>query len=419
MRFLYMCFTWAYAAPLALVALLRGVFARSKDEERLGFGLPNLSPEKGAPHWLVASSVGEVVIALKLAARLKARSGASVLLTVTTPTGKRHAESTAERPDFVCYHPFDISLATNRYLAHFKPRAVILIETELWPTLMAGAHQLGLPVVQVSGRISEKSFGRYQGLKSVFAPLLKRCRGLWMQSPLDAERIIALGAPAEIVEAVGSIKEDYVAPDAKLQSEVDQGLRAWSGRRLIVGGSTRPGEELILIEAFRALRTQFSDLRLVIVPRHLERLNEVLGVTSTSGFSTRLWSANELEASDEMLVVDAIGLLNALYHRATIAVVGGTFAEIGGHNLLEPALAGCPVLYGPHYFQQHRGHELLQEHAMGYVVDGSEDLAGRIAELLSNGQLRSEYGQRAEQLRTRSSHVLDEYVSKILAITEN
>ncbi len=418
MRFLYICFTWAYAAPLALVALFRGVFFHSQDRERLGFGLPKPVQGQEALYWLVASSVGEVVIALKLAARLKARSGAIVLLTVTTPTGRKHAESASECPDFVCYHPFDVSFAANRYLTHFKPRAVVLIETELWPTLMAGAHQLELPVVQVSGRISDKSFGRYQGLKAVFAPLLKRCRGLWMQSPLDAERIIALGAPAEIVEAVGSIKEDYVAPDAQVLAEVDQRLRAWSGRRLIVGGSTRPGEEVILIEAFRALRTQFNDLRLVIVPRHLERLNEVLGVTSASGFSTRLWSANELEAADELLVVDAIGQLNALYHRATIAIVGGTFAAIGGHNLLEPALAGCPVLYGPHYFQQHRGHELLQKHAMGFVVGGSAELADQIAGLLSNGQLRSEYAQRAEALRTRSSHVLDEYVSKILAISE-
>ncbi len=418
MRFLYICFTWAYAAPLAAIVLVRGVLFRSNDAERLGFGLPKPAQGEEALYWLVASSVGEVVIALKLTARLKARSGARVLLTVTTPTGRKHAENAAERPDFVCYHPFDIAFSASRFLAHFTPRAIVLIETELWPTLMVGAHQQGVPVVQVSGRISDKSFGRYQGLKSVFAPLLKRCRGLWMQSPLDAERIIALGAPAEIVETIGSIKEDYVAPDAKLLAEIDQKLRAWSGKRLIVGGSTRPGEEAILVEAFEVLRKQFSDLRLVIVPRHLERLDEVLNVIPVSRVPMKSWSAGAPAASDEILVVDAIGLLNAIYHRAAVAVVGGTFAEIGGHNLLEPALAGCPVFYGPHYFQQHRGHELLQEHEMGFVVGGSAELADRIAELLGNSELRSQYAQRAQELRTRSSHVLDEYVERIVSISE-
>lgn len=418
MRFLYHCFTFVYVVPLTVAAFFRSLLRGSGDWQRLALRLPPQA-RRSHPLWLVASSVGEVTIALKLTARLKSRTKRPVLLSVTTATGKRHAEGAAVRPDFICYHPFDLRRVTSSYLRYFRPRGVILIETELWPVLLEAALEQAVAVAQVSGRISEKSVHRYRALKPIFVPLLQECKAFWMQSAQDAERIVELGARAERVEVVGSIKEDYQPPEASLMHEVDERVGAWRGKRLCVCGSTRPGEEAVLIEAFQTLRCQYADLRLVLVPRHLDRLGEVNDVVARSGLRCQWWTKGILQADDEILIVDTMGKLNALYHRATTAFVGGTLAPIGGHNLLEPALAGVPVFYGPHYFQQQRGHELLQDQRMGTVVASAAELAGAVQALLASDAPGAEYGRRAEALRAASAHVLDDYVSRILNLIED
>lgn len=418
MRFLYHCFTFVYVVPLTVAAFFRSLLWGSGDWQRLALRLPQQA-RRSHPLWLVASSVGEVTIALKLTARLKSRTRRPILLSVTTATGKRHAEAGAVRPDFICYHPFDLRRITSSYLRFFRPRGVMLIETELWPVLLEAAFEQAVPIAQVSGRISEKSQCRYRALKPIFVPLLQECRAFWMQSARDAERIVELGARAERVEVVGSIKEDYQPPEASLLGEVDEHLGAWRGKRLFVCGSTRPGEEAIMIEAFQSLRRQFADLRLVLVPRHLDRLGEVNEVVARSGLRCRWWTKDPPQPDDEVLIVDTMGKLNALYHRAMIAFVGGTLAPIGGHNLLEPALAGVPVLYGPHYLQQRRGHEILQEQGMGTVVASAAELAEAAQALLADDTLIEEYGRRAQALRAASAHVLDDYVGRILNLIED
>lgn len=415
MKFLYVCLTYCYVAPAALLALLLRPFGRRYDVERIGFGLPKLAG-KARPVWLVASSVGEVTIALKVIERLKLAIAAPVILSVTTPTGRARTLQAAVQPDAVFFHPFDTAGNVRRTIERYDPRLVVLVETELWPALMEAAFERGIPVAQISGRLSEKSHRRYSALRSYFAPLIRRCSILLMQSAPDAERLRDIAGESAAIEVVGSIKEDYLPPDSELLREMQESLAAWSDMIVFTCGSTRPDEEPILCDAFVRLKKSNLNLRMIIAPRHLERVEEIKQILRSRGISYRLWTNSSLSGEVDVLILDTIGKLNAVYHLSQIAFVGGTLAPIGGHNLLEPALAGCPVLHGPHYFGQVRGHELLHRVAMGFAVSGVDSVESTIGEILSRRNFRDEYHSRAIQLRHASSHILDLYVERLKSV---
>lgn len=415
MKFLYVCLTYCYVIPAGLLALLLRPFGRVHDIERIGLGLPKLAT-KVRPVWLVASSVGEVTIALKVIERLKKTIEAPVILSVTTPTGRARVLQSTSQPDAMFFHPFDTSGNVRRAVQHFNPRLIILVETELWPTLMEAAFERGIPVVQVSGRLSEKSHRRYRALRSYFAPLIRRCSLLLMQSEPDADRLRDIAGETAPIEVVGSIKEDYVPPDGNLLKQMQESLSEWSGTIVFTCGSTRPDEEVVLCSAYAQLKNSIPRLRMVIAPRHLERVEEIEQILRASGLKYRLWTNSSHSPETEVLLLNTIGKLNAVYHLSQIAFVGGTLAPIGGHNLLEPALAGCPVLHGPHFFGQLRGHELLHQFGMGFVVADSDSVASTVAEILAQGSYEDEYRGKAIKLRSESSHILDLYVERLKSV---
>ena len=414
MRFVYVCLTHCYVLPLTIAIWLRTIFGRGEDLERLGRSLPQFTSDS-RPVWLVASSVGEVTIALKVIDRLKQSTKLPVILSVTTPTGRARARQAQRPPDAVFFHPFDTSRIVNRVLNHFRPQLLILVETELWPILMEKTLEANIAITQISGRLSEKSHARYRGLRPYFAPILQRCSLLMMQSEADAERIREIAGPGVRIEVIGSIKEDYVAPEPGVLSEVESALAAWKGLTIFTCGSTRPSEEEILCDAFVRLRNSRADLRLILVPRHLERTSEVEEIVCARKLSFQRWTSGRLARETEVLILDTIGKLNAVYHRSDIAFVGGTLAPLGGHNLLEPALAGCPVLHGPHFFQQLRGHELLQRFDLSYLVGDADAIISVIEHLIGSGNPREIVTANSARLRASSSHILDLYVERLLS----
>ena len=418
MKFLYVCLTYCYVIPAGLLALLLRPFGRRYDIERLGLNLPQLTT-KVRPVWLVASSVGEVTIALKVIERLKQAIEAPVILSVTTPTGRARILQSAIQPDAVFFHPFDTTGNVRRTIEHFKPQMVILVETELWPTLMEASFERGIPMAQVSGRLSEKSHRRYRALRPYFAPLIRRCSLLLMQSEADADRLRDIAGETAPIEVVGSIKEDYMPPDSELLNQMKESMADWTDRIVFTCGSTRPDEETILCDAFVRLKKSNLNLRMVIAPRHLERVKEIELILSTRGLSYRLWGSTSQSQEVEVLLLDTIGKLNAVYHLSQIAFVGGTLAPSGGHTLLEPALAGCPVLHGPHYFGQLRGYELLHQFGMGFVVSDSAAVASTIEAIISNKDFQEKYCAKAIQLRNASSHILNEYVERLKSVMLN
>jgi 3-deoxy-D-manno-octulosonic-acid transferase len=414
-KFLYLSLTRLYTTPIAIVAIILRLFGEKTQIERIGWGLPS-NRIQGSSLWLVASSVGEVNIALRLIARLKEIAARPVILTVTTKSGRQHAIQGGCKADIVCYHPLDIKFAVRRFLRTFHPTAIVMIETELWPALMEQSLEQGVALMQVSGRLSERSLRHYLPLKPLFRPLLQRCKLLLMQSEEDATRMLQLSECSANIEVVGSIKTVYVLPPAERLRSLTEYLTPWERSSILTCGSTRPGEEEILLDAFVMLRRSSPDLKLVLAPRHLDRISEVVELLKQHHLSFSRRSQSSLSEETSVLLLDTIGELNLFYHRSRVAFVGGTLVPFGGHNLLEPALAGCPVMYGPHYENQKVSQVLLVKHHLGFQVDNSVEFSDRVVSILGGADGGEQLTICTNALRAENASVVDIYVTKILEL---
>ena len=312
--------------------------------------------------WVHAVSVGEVLAATRLVAELEAALGAlghdgwRVVVSTTTRTGQALARERfgAER---VFYMPLDFGFAVRAYLHALRPAALILMESELWPRMLHECRHAGVPVAVVNARVSDRSFARAMRVRWLWSRVLRGVM-LWLaQSDEDARRLVAMGALAESVRAIGNLKYDVRAPE---RSWIAEKIREWAnGRFVIVAGSTcgldsdKPGtqEEQIIADAWEVALRGRKNSMLVIAPRHPERFG--YGEMVTAGFVYRNASGSsadeELEKPVEAVLLDTLGDLAAVYGVADIAIVGGSFIEKGGHNPLEPARFGVPVVMGPSY----------------------------------------------------------------------
>jgi 3-deoxy-D-manno-octulosonic-acid transferase len=326
------------ASLLRGLALLRPRW-REGHGERIG-----AYPFQGAgqPIWLHGASVGEVRAALPLLDVLCERGHAVALSTMTT-TGRAVAREA--RPALaVGLAPLDHPWTAARALARVRPRALVFVETELWPSWVRAADERGIPALVVSGRLSERSFARWQRARGLLRPTLARFAAIAARSEADAARFVALGAGGAR-ERVGDLKLDARASAAPPE------LAAMLGTApLVVAGSTHEDEEAAALAGFDALERAGLSAALVIAPRHPERFERAAQIVRGAGRTLRLRSAEAgfVLAAGEVLLLDTLGELASLYAHARVAFVGGTLAPVGGHNVLEPALAGCPVLFGPH-----------------------------------------------------------------------
>jgi 3-deoxy-D-manno-octulosonic-acid transferase len=412
MKFLYRCLTYVYVLPLSIAVMIARLFGNRTQIERLGLGLSAIKSDR-RPLWLVASSVGEVTIAVKLIKRLKEVVDQPVLLTVTTKTGRHNALQSGSHADVVAYHPLDIPKYVRRFLTMYNPSKIILLETELWPSLMTEALGRDIKIMQVSGRLSEKSLHRYAPFVPLFRPLLERCDALLMQSEEDAVRLRELAGANAHIEVVGSLKGEYVPPAPADLQKTSEYLRPWQNLKIVTCGSTRPGEEAILLDAFVLLCKQLCDVRMVLAPRHLERTDEILALLKRSGLSYCQYSKSTLDEQTQILLLDTIGQLNLFYHYSSVAFVGGTLVPLGGHNLLEPALAGCPVVHGPYCENQRAGCDLLIEYKMGVPVADAEDLCKSVVAIVNDPHAKSIYAERATALRQENASIIDHYVAAV------
>jgi 3-deoxy-D-manno-octulosonic-acid transferase len=324
--------------------------------ERLG-QLP-LIETRGCPViWLHCVSVGETQAARPLARALRRQfpSHALVVSTVTL-TGQRVAREVFQaEAAAIIYFPFDWSWSVLRALRQVNPAAVLIMETELWPRFMRECRARRIPVVLVNGRLSERSFKRYRLIRSFIARVVSDLDLALMQSEADAERIRALGLAPERVIVSGNIKFDAEATspaEHALTPELAARFQLQDGRPLIVAASTHAPEERIVIEAFRQLRATggTTRTRLLIAPRHPERFEEVAALLDSSGFkwARRSSAAVASDSAADMILLDTIGELRAVYPLADVVFVGGSIAPTGGHNVLEPAAVGACIVTGAH-----------------------------------------------------------------------
>ena len=354
--------------------------------------------------WIHAVSVGEVAIALKLAAKLHQLDPAfRCVLTTTTSTGFAVAESEAPEWMQVMYNPLDFWPVVQRAFAMIRPARIVLVEAEVWPNLAAGARARGIPLALVNARLSERSERRFRRFRRVVEPTFRCLDLVCAQERRDIERWEALGVPHERIKEVGSIK--YDPADAQRDPTIAVEVLRRFGinpdtQPILLGGSTHPGEEEILARTFMHLREEFPTLVLLIAPRHVERTRELRETLQALGLKTALRSEAEASgsATPDCLLLDTTGELRNWYCVATVVFVGKSLTAHGGQNPVEPILADRPVIFGPHMQNfASLAHALVAEDAAIQVRD-AEALTEATARLLRDDQHRARLVRNAERV---------------------
>ena len=384
-----------------LISPRRRVLLSLADELRERFGgvtADQLKALAGRPVlWVHAASAGEVAAAAILLERLKGGDKPpAVVMTCTTMTGRQKAAGLA-CVDLATLAPLDCWPAVSRFLGAVKPYGLILVETELWPQTIALAHARGLRIGLVNGRMTERSFIRYRMLRSCARPFLRMICRLAVQTEADAQRFSDLGVDPGSVRVVGNMKYDLLKPAAK-DAEVASRLSAlgWDGAAIWVAGSTHPGEEELVLAAYRSARKKTPDLKLVLAPRHPERAAQAARTLEEAGLPFRSWS--QAPARADCLLLDVLGVLPLVYPFAAVSFVGGTLVPVGGHNLLEPAIAGTPVLFGPNTGHTREVARLLESAGVGFCCSDAAALSGALDDLLGDRARCLELGRQARGL---------------------
>ena len=372
--------------------------------QRLGMRLGTLPP--GPRIWLHCASVGEVRAARPLIEGLLARYPQhSLLLTTMTATGADQAQALIGEqiePDQVrlahCFLPLDFPGAAKRFIANVQPALAILFETELWPNLLHACHQQAVPITVVNGRLSPRAFARYQRLRSLMASALANVTWLAAKSAQDAERFQALGCRAEAIQVVGSLKFEVPSQEKALE-EGKYLLQVWGARPVWVAGSTRDGEEALLLEAHRQLLKRFPTALLVLVPRHPQRFDEVAQLCSQGGWAlSRRSQQQAVTPQTQVYLGDTLGELATLYAAGHVAYVGGSLVPLGGHNVVEPAALGKPVLCGPSLDNFSDVAEPLLAAGALSVVETPDALADALAERLATPSFALQIGQAGREV---------------------
>jgi 3-deoxy-D-manno-octulosonic-acid transferase len=318
-----------------------------------------------------------------------------ILVTTFTATGRRHARQLFGDRVVVSLMPYDLPFFVGRWLDSTRPAVGVIMETEIWPNLYAGCAKRNIPLLLVSARMSGRAFGRYSDWKfrSLIRGALARVKSIAAQTEADAARFQALGATSAQLSVMGNLKFDVQAGDDLMTAAQVLRQKLFGKAGVMVAGSTREGEEPILLEAFRKLLASQPNTVLVLAPRHPERANTVAAAISAAGFGFRRLSAGDMPIkAGEVLLVDVLGQLMRFYAAGDIAFVGGTLVPVGGHNLLEPAAVGLPVLAGPHLENVKDVAEMLKEAGVLTPVTDADSVAAAAAWLLGNAATRSSIG---------------------------
>jgi len=360
------------------------------------------------PVWIHAVSVGEVIAVQPLLRELRAwRFDVPLVLSTVTPTGFHVASRALGERGAVIYAPYDFSWIVRRALKTIQPRVLILVESELWPNLIRLTKARGIPVVIVNGRISARAQARYLKVRRWLQDIIGCLHPCLMQTEADAQRLVSLGVPADRVRVLGSLKWDASLgsrPSADTLRELRQRLHLSPDQPVLVAGSTHRGEEAAILAAYQALRTRYPTLRLIIAPRHLERVAEVDASAKERGLDAQPVAAIlECGSAWDVAIVDTLGQLPTYYALATIAFVGGSLIPHGGQNPLEPASLGKPVVFGPSMdnFTEMVQHLLM--HQAARQLESAAELTEALDAILADPAEAATMGARAQALVERLS----------------
>ncbi|MDN5850261.1 MAG: lipid IV(A) 3-deoxy-D-manno-octulosonic acid transferase [Nitrococcus sp.] len=387
------------AIPAVLARLLLRSLRAPSYRRRWGERFALIPPVSGRPIWIHAVSVGETLAAIPLIKRLlEGHPGIPIVITTTTPTGSERVRALLGEHVRHCYAPYDLPDVVARFIRRIEPRLVIIMETEIWPNLLAAARRRGIPVVLANARLSARSAARYRRVACLLRPALHTYHTIAAQSEADARRFRALGAPVERVQTSGNVKFDLEIGAGCIAA--GRALRARLGpqRPVWIAASTHQGEESLVLEAHRGVRARAPQALLILAPRHPERFDAVAALCRQRGMKTACRSAGDtVRSTTEVYLADTMGELRQLYAAADVAFVGGSLVPVGGHNVLEAAALGIPVLVGPHVFNCA---EIIacMEIAEGLLrIANTASLAQAVADMLVNERHRRALGARAQQ----------------------
>ncbi|MHC1699100.1 MAG: 3-deoxy-D-manno-octulosonic acid transferase [Geobacteraceae bacterium] len=392
--------------------------------ERLGF----LAREKRArledceTFWVHAVSVGETIAVRPLLKALKKRyPDKKIVLSTVTETGRSIAEKFSE-VDVCIYFPLDFGFAVRRMMEAVRPSLIMVVETEIWPNFLRCAHRSGVPTVLVNGRISDNSFGGYKRFSWVFRPVLENFDALCMQTEVDVQRIIAIGALPARVHAAKNLKYDIPlvrVSEEKKRSLLDRYCLP-SGLPVVTAGSTHRGEDEIVLNAYHTLLSDGRQSVLILVPRHPERADEVVKIAEQGDLRcvrrSQLDGQSSRLQSGEVLLVDTVGELMDIYAISDLVFVGGSLVPVGGHNLLEPASLAVPVIFGPHMNNFREIAALILQHQGGVQVPDEAALTESLRQLLDCPAERLKLGENGARILSENRGSTERHMEIIAAL---
>ncbi len=393
------------ASPfLAYQAVRHRKYVRSL-RQRLGYLPLSFNIDGDESIWIHAVSVGETLTARALIGELKTRyPGLKLFLSTTTMTGHEVARALTD-VDGVFYFPLDWGFTVRRTLDVVRPRLFVMMETEIWPMLLRECRERGVATMLVNGRISKRSFARYALVRRFFRRVLDDVDRFCMQSEEAARRIVALGADPARVVVTGSLKFDSldwpgVGPHGQSRDRVLRYFRLSPGRPVVIAASTLRGEDQASFEAFHRVQARWPDALLIVAPRHPERFEEVTRLAAEEGFRVVRRTSLPVDRSPDadVVVLDTIGELARLYQIASVVFVGGSLVDAGGHNILEPAMFGKAIVFGPH---MHNFAEISAEFLRGSAavqVSTTRELGECLVDLVGDGVRRASLGAAARAI---------------------
>ncbi len=392
--------------PVFLLRLLRGDQSWRPLWQRAGLlprSLRKLRPKDGPRVWIHSVSVGEANSLRPLVQQLGIPRD-RLFISTTTESAQAMAQRLYSEEASVFFFPLDWKTSCRRYLRAVAPDLVILTETELWPSFIHCVRATHIPLLLVNGRISDRSFERYQRIGFLTSWMLKSFCKMGMQSRRDKDRVVRLGGPPDRVHWTGNLKFDYSLPKNPGASaavrRVDLALDQKEGRLIWVCGSTHEGEEVLLLQVFLSLRKEFEHLRWVVAPRHPHRFDSVTRLLKAS--SLRVVRRSQLDGSETIdptvVVVDTIGELAHLYEIADLIFVGGSLTPVGGHNLIEAAHFQKPILFGPHMQNFREISEVFLGSYAALQVQTAQELQSKMRELLRDATARRWLGGNARRV---------------------
>jgi len=421
MRIIYAILTYLLLPVYALYWLVRGLGNRAyldRVGQRFGFSYPSLRP---ASVWLHAVSVGEVQASVPLVRMLLKRfPDRQVLVTTVTPTGAERVRALFGDEVVHCYIPFETPNAVARFFAAVKPAFALIMETEIWPNLYHACGKRRIPLILVSARISPRSVGKYRRLLPLFRETLSHGILIAAQSEADADRFKSLGAAAERTWVTGNIKFDIALSEDLPQRGRELRNRLWPGRPVWIAASTHEGEESQALDAHSRILEAYPDALLVLVPRHPERFASVASLLSRRDirYVTRT-SKKPCGPTDAVFLANTMGELPLFYAASDVAFVGGTLVPVGGHNLLEPAALGLPVITGTHLFNTEDIANMFATIGASITVDSAEALAAAICRLLGNPCEAAAIGKKGRDIVSNNRGSLDKLLVLLEPLVDN